>query len=67
MKYFTTNTNQDVIGKNQRSTEKTQFTIIIMNLGTWIKDILKDTYVGGFFIKFSQEKKLKIHTEVVMK
>ena len=30
-----------------------------MNLGTWIKDILEDTWVGGTLTKFSKEVILK--------
>ena len=38
-----------------------------MNLGTWIKDILKGIWVGGTLIKFSQENILKMNTGVVKK
>ena len=37
-----------------------------MNLGTWIKDILEDTWVGGTLTKFLKEVILK-NTGVVMK
>ena len=59
MKLSKTNINKDVTGKNKRFTEKTQFTNIIMNLDTWIKDFLKGTWVGGTLTKFSQEEILK--------
>ena len=38
-----------------------------MNLGTWIKDILKGIWVGGTLIKFLQENILKMNTGVVKK